>query len=71
VLKRALRTLIRTRSLTTAIFVLGMNKGWKRMARIQVPLDRKRFGYEPAASARLEKLRRAFRMNFQTGLTRA
>ncbi len=71
VLKRALRTLIRTRSLTTAIFVLGMNKGWKRMARIQVPLDRKRFGYEPAASARMEKLRRAFRMNLQTSLTRA
>ncbi|MBN2447712.1 MAG: B12-binding domain-containing radical SAM protein, partial [Phycisphaerae bacterium] len=35
--KRALRTLLRTRSLTTALFVHGMNAGWKRMARIQAP----------------------------------
>ena len=37
VIKRAFRTLLRTRSLTTALFVLGMNRGWKRMAKIQAP----------------------------------
>ena len=42
--KRTLRTLWNTRSLTTAAFVHGMNKGWKRMARSQVSTDCHRFG---------------------------
>jgi len=58
--RRTLRTLWRTRSLTTALFIHGMNKGWKRMAQIQVPKDRERFGYIPAMSRRLSKIRAAF-----------
>jgi radical SAM superfamily enzyme YgiQ (UPF0313 family) len=42
--KRTFRTLWMTRSLTTAIFVHGMNKGWKRMAQNQAQEDAKRFG---------------------------
>lgn len=61
--KRAVRTLLRTRSLTTTLFVLGMNRGWKRMARIQVPHDARRFGFTPPESARMRKLREAFRMH--------
>lgn len=63
VLKRALRTLVRTRSLTTSLFVLGMNRGWKRMAKIQVPHDERRFGFRPLESPRMAKIRDAFRMH--------
>jgi len=64
--RRTLRTLLRTRSLTAAIFIHGMNKGWKRMACIEVPrdaerLDRLRNGDQQSA-ARLSKLRKAFRL---------
>ena len=63
VLKRAFRTLLRTRSLTTALFVHGMNRGWKRMARIQVPHDEERFGFKPHPSPRLDKVLDSFRMH--------
>jgi radical SAM superfamily enzyme YgiQ (UPF0313 family) len=63
--KRALRTLVRTRSLTTALFVQGMNKGWKRMARKQVPHDESRFGFKPVRSPRFEKILDSFRMHLQ------
>ncbi len=66
--KRAFRTLVRTRSLTTALFVLGMNRGWKRMAKIQVPHDEKRFGFKPVDSARMKKIRDAFRMHLWSRL---
>jgi hypothetical protein len=70
VLKRALRTLIRTRSLTTASFVLGMNRGWKRMARIQAPRDRRRFGFTPIrTTARFGKILDSFRMHLNVGVT--
>jgi radical SAM superfamily enzyme YgiQ (UPF0313 family) len=63
VMRRTLRTLLNTRSLTAALFIHGMNKGWKRMAKIQIKHDRKRFGAIPAAAAeRLARLRRAFAM---------
>ena len=58
--KRTLKTLWRTRSLTTALFVHGMNQGWARMARIQAPRDAQHFGFVPTASARTERIRRAF-----------
>ena len=58
--KRTLKTLWRTRSLSTAIFVHGMNKGWVRMARIQARRDVERFG-RPGPGARIDKIRRAFR----------
>ncbi|MBN2559452.1 MAG: B12-binding domain-containing radical SAM protein [Phycisphaerae bacterium] len=64
--KRAFRTLLRTRSLSTACFVLGMNRGWKRMARIQAPHDEARFGFTPQPSARLDKIIRAFRMHLRS-----
>jgi radical SAM superfamily enzyme YgiQ (UPF0313 family) len=58
--KRTIKTLWRTRSLSTAIFVHGMNKGWARMARIQASRDVERFG-RPGPGARTDKMRRAFR----------
>ncbi len=68
VLKRAFRTLLRTRSLTTALFVHGMNTGWKRMAKIQAPKDEKRFGFTPLPSPRVSKIVEAFRMHLQVGI---
>lgn len=69
VLKRAFRTLLRTRSLTTAIFVHGMNVGWKRMARIQAPHDAKRYGLSPRPSPRLDKIIDSFRMHLRATLS--
>jgi radical SAM superfamily enzyme YgiQ (UPF0313 family) len=66
VLKRAVRTLIRTRSLTTAAFVLGMNRGWKRMAKVQAPRDETTFGFVPPRSPRFEKVLQSFRMHLQS-----
>jgi radical SAM superfamily enzyme YgiQ (UPF0313 family) len=66
--KRAIRTFLRTRSLTTAIFVHGMNKGWKRMAKIQAPHDERRFGFTPRWSPRFAKVIESFRMHAQPGL---
>ncbi len=63
VVKRALRSLVRTRSLSTGLFVWGMNRGWKRMARIQAPHDAARFGFSPRPSDRINQMREAFRMN--------
>jgi radical SAM superfamily enzyme YgiQ (UPF0313 family) len=48
VLKRAIRCFLRTRSLTTSIFVYGMNRSWKRMGQLQAPIDAKRFGIIPS-----------------------
>lgn len=61
--KRALRTLLRTRSLTTAGFVLGMNRGWKRMARIQAPKDSTILGFQPKPTPRLRQVLDAFKMH--------
>jgi radical SAM superfamily enzyme YgiQ (UPF0313 family) len=61
--KRALRTLLRTRSLTTAAFVWGMNRGWKRMAKIQTPHDAQTLGHNPRPSPRLKQVFDAFRMH--------
>jgi len=58
--KRTIRTFLRTRSVSTAIFIHGMNRGWKRMARIQAPKDAERFGFVPNGSPRVRKLRQAF-----------
>ncbi len=60
--KRTLRALLATRSLSTALFVHGMNKGWARMARVQAPRDVARFGL-PTPGARSEKIRRSFALN--------
>jgi radical SAM superfamily enzyme YgiQ (UPF0313 family) len=60
--KRTLRSLLATRSISTALFVHGMNKGWERLAKIQAPRDIKRFGL-PAPGARSEKIRRSLAFN--------
>ena len=71
VIKRAIRTLIRTRSLTTASFVLGMNRGWKRMAKIQAPHDQRRFGLTPIRTTpRFGKIVDSFRMHLNVGVAR-
>jgi radical SAM superfamily enzyme YgiQ (UPF0313 family) len=58
--KRTLRTLWATRSISTAFFVHGMNKGFARMARVQAPTDAKRFGFSGNGDAeRVRKLRRS------------
>jgi len=62
--KRTIRTFIRTRSLTTALFVQGMNKGWKRMANIQAPTDERRFGFAPKQTPRVRRIAESFRMHF-------
>ena len=55
--KRTLNTLLRTRSLTSALFIHGMNTGWKRMAKRQVVKDEERFGFKPNGNARTRRLR--------------
>jgi radical SAM superfamily enzyme YgiQ (UPF0313 family) len=70
VIKRSIRTLFRTRSLTTALFVFGMNRGWKRMAAIQAPRDRDRFGFTPVQSTeRFAKILDSFRMHLRPAAT--
>ena len=61
--RRTLRTLWRTRSLTGALFIHGMNKGWKRMAKRQLTRDEERFGFIPNHNARTRKLRDAFTLS--------
>lgn len=60
---RTLRTLWMTRSVTSAAFIHGMNTGWKRLARMQLPKDEERFGFRPRSNERTRKLRDAFRLN--------
>ncbi len=61
--KRAFRTLLRTRSLTTALFVYNMNRGWKRMAKIQAPRDAERFGFTPRKTPRVKQVFDSFNMH--------
>jgi len=58
--KRTLKTFLQTRSLTTALFVHGMNRGWARMAKLQVAADADRFRDIPRCPQRSEKIRRSF-----------
>ena len=58
--KRTLRTLWRTRSLSSAIFIHGMNRGWKKLATIQAPRDRQRFHLVPTENPRTDRIRQAF-----------
>ena len=60
---RTLATFLRTRSLAATAFIHGINKGWKRLAKIQAPRDEKRFGFIPKrANRRIAKIRQAFAM---------
>ena len=60
--KRTLRTLWSTRSLTTAIFVHGMNSGFKRLAKQRVAEDCQRFGKIYGRHELDPRLRQAFSM---------
>jgi len=57
---RTMRTLWMTRSVTSALFIHGMNTGWKRMAKLQLPKDEARFGVRPHKNERTQKIRDAF-----------
>lgn len=57
--KRTLKAFWRTRSLSTALFVHGMNRGWVRLARNQVPRDRHRFGQGAPSEKRARAIRRS------------
>ncbi len=58
---RTIRSLLMNRSLTTALFVHGMNRGWKRMAKKQIPRDEARFGPVCTTSERFRRLVKAFK----------
>ena len=59
-LKRALRSFWRTKSLSTSLFVYGMNRGWAHMARGQVARDCKRFTGVQIDPVHEEKYRLAY-----------
>jgi radical SAM superfamily enzyme YgiQ (UPF0313 family) len=58
-LKRTLKSLWRTRSLSTAIFVHSVNSKFVKLAKALSPLDASRFGYIPGVNPRTEKIRLA------------
>ena len=61
--RRSLATFLRTRSITATVFIHEINRGWKRLAKIQAPRDEQRFGFVPHPSnKRIAKIRRAFAM---------
>lgn len=60
VFKRTLRTLWRTKSWTTALFVDGMNRGFTRMARVQAPRDAERYGLHFVRNERTATMKEAF-----------
>ncbi|NLX58177.1 MAG: B12-binding domain-containing radical SAM protein [Phycisphaerae bacterium] len=60
--KRTLRTLWRTRSLSTAAFVHGMNRAWVGLARGLESRDKKHFAHVPDEGPRVDLIRRAFAM---------
>ncbi len=58
--KRGLKSLLRTRSLSTWLFVYGMSRGWAKMAKGQVARDCDRFVGVQADPAHAEKFRLAY-----------
>ncbi len=59
--KRSLKTVWMTRSLTTGMFVYGMNKQRAELAQAHLPVDQARFG-PLVDNARTQRLRRAFKL---------
>jgi len=57
--KRTLKTLLRTRSLSTAVFVHQTNAGFKKLAVSQAARAREHFGYQPTDNDRTRKLHKA------------
>ncbi|MCG3180884.1 MAG: hypothetical protein BIFFINMI_03247 [Phycisphaerae bacterium] len=64
--KRTWRTWRMTRSLTTTLFVHGMNKGWKRIASNQVPRDIAKFGPVKTDTPRWRRLLAALKVSRKT-----
>ncbi|MCP4376994.1 MAG: B12-binding domain-containing radical SAM protein [bacterium] len=60
--KRTLKTLLRTRSLSTAVFVHQTNAGFKKLAISQAARAKEHFGYEPGNNERIKKLHKACSM---------
>lgn len=62
VYKRALKTLWMTRSLSTAAFVYGVNRGFKRVSQALVARDRHRFEGLERNEDRLATIRQSFKL---------
>lgn len=58
--KRAWKSLFLTRSLTTALFVLGMNLAWVKLAKALCDFDREKFKGYQTSEKRLEVLKKCF-----------
>jgi hypothetical protein len=58
--KRGLRSLFRTKSITTALFVLGMNLAWVKLAKALCDFDKEKFKGYQTPPHRLEVLKKCF-----------
>ena len=58
--KRCLRSLLRTKSITTALFVLGMNLAWVKLAKGLCDFDSEKFKGYQTPPHRLEVLKKCF-----------
>jgi len=58
--KRTLKTLWRTRSLTTTLFVHGMNKAWVELAQGLKIRDQQRFAHLTRENPRIDMIKRSF-----------
>ena len=58
--KRSLKTLWRTRSLSTTLFVHGMNKAWVGLAKGLKIRDQERFAHLTRENPRMDLIKRSF-----------
>ncbi|MCK4275908.1 MAG: B12-binding domain-containing radical SAM protein [Phycisphaerae bacterium] len=58
--KRTVKTFLRTRSISTALFVHGTNRGWARLARGFLKRDVRRFAHVRTEAQRARTLRQGF-----------
>ena len=63
--KRALRTLWRTKSLETAVFVLGMNRAWVALAKDFVERNAKLYPELPARTERTKRIEKCHHLWFR------
>jgi hypothetical protein len=61
--KRTIKTLLRTRSLATAIFVHQTNAGFKKLAISQAARAKEQLGFTPDDNERTRKLHKACSFN--------
>jgi len=57
--KRSLKSLIKTRSISTALFVHNINSAFVRLAKAIAPRDAKNFGFTPSLNHRTQKIHQA------------